>query len=82
MHKDHWTPYEDNLIREAGLQSTAYGRGGRRGRLRAVAAKLGRTYEAVRKRASRIQARSSPAVTGRDHRKQLRHRRKIGELLN
>ena len=60
-----WTDQEDDLIRAAaaenlsqGLKPGGYDRRGHANRLMAVAAQMGRSYEATRKRAQRIAARS------------------------
>lgn len=59
MNKRKWTEAEDALVRSVAQRNMYYGitdKGAYASRLKTLARQLGRTYEAVRMRASRIGA--------------------------
>lgn len=66
-----WTPAEDNAIREVAYETAYAGitkEGRRLARLRELSEKLpGRSYAAVRRRASRIRAHSYGYMSRRNH---------------
>lgn len=69
MKKRQWTKQEDDLIREVANRNMHYGisdEDGYANRLRDLARKIDRTYEAVRMRASRIGATSYAKVAQYD----------------
>ena len=69
VRRRRWTPREDALIREAASSTMyygIYGDGKHNRRLAEIAKQIGRSYAAVRMRASRINAYSYPRVAQTD----------------